>query len=302
VALQVREVSGYQELERWVSTRNDAWPDKTTVEMTALLRATELEHVDLLALEDGEPVGTAFLSGDPRSVETRRPYIEITVPEPDRGRGIGSALLAAVSEYAVQLGHVGLRCSARADDAHSVGFLERRGFRETRRSHELELDLESARAPESSGAGEIVWLADRIDALTDMYDVARDAAAKRADFLAGFVRSEEEWRVYELGTPLVHFELTALAVADGCVRAYSIAQDVPDERSVYHRSVAIAPDWEERGLGEALIAAQIARAREAGVRSLVALPWVERLEQFFLGLGYESRATWLELEGPLVRA
>lgn len=302
MALEIREVSGYEELERWVATRNDAWPDVTTVEMTALLRATELDHVDLLALEDGQPVGTAFLSGDPRSVESGRPYVEVTVPEPYRGRGIGAGLLQALSEHASRLGHVGLRCAARGDDSYSVGFLERRGFTVTRGTHQLVLELESTPRAGAVAADEVWWLADRLDALPAMYAVACEAAEARADFAAGFVRSEEEWNLYELGSPHVRFDLTALGVADGRVRAYSIAQDVPDDESVYHRAVAISPDWEERGLGEAMIAAQIERAREAEVQTLVALPWVERLEHLFKGLGYEARTRWLEFEGPLLVA
>jgi GNAT superfamily N-acetyltransferase len=299
--IEVRAVVGFEDLERWVATRNEDGPDVSTVEMTALLRATELAHVDLLAIEDGEPVGTAFVSGDPRSVESHRPYVEITVPERHRGRGVGSALLGAVTEHARLLGHVGLRCSAREDDAYSVGFLQRRGFAVTRRTHQLTLDLASAVPAPASAGIDVWWLADRPEALGEMYAVARDAAAARADFSAGFVRSEAEWRMYELGSPLVRFDLTALAVPEGGVRAYSIAQDLPDEQAVYHRAVAIAPDWEERGLGEILIAAQIERARAAGVRALVALPWVDRQERLFEGLGYEPRTTWLELEGPLGR-
>jgi GNAT superfamily N-acetyltransferase len=299
VAIEIREVTGYAELERWVATRDDAWPDVTTVEMTALVRATELSHVDLLALVDGRPVGTAFLSGDPRSVESRRPYVEVTVPEAERGRGVGSALLEALRDHARVLGYVGLRCAAQADDAWSVGFLERRGFTVTRRTHEMVLALDSTTAPRSSATEHVWWLEDRGDALTGMFEVAREAAAERADFSAGFVRSEAEWRVYELGSPLVRFDLTALAVVGGRVRAYSIAQDVRGERSVYHRAVAIAPEWADRGLGQALIAAQVERAREAGVGALVALPWAERDEWLFTSLDYEPRTPWLELEGPL---
>ena len=107
--LEIRVVSGYDELQRWVQARNDAGPDVYTTEMTALLRAVELDHVDLLALDDGEPVGTAFISGDPRSVASGRPYVEINVPPERRGRGFGSALFAAVAEHARRLGHHGLR-------------------------------------------------------------------------------------------------------------------------------------------------------------------------------------------------
>ena len=80
----------------------------------------------LIALDGGEPVGTAFISGDPRSVRSRRPYVEITVPPRNRGRGVATALLAAVSRHARALRYEALRCTAQEDDAYSISFLQRR--------------------------------------------------------------------------------------------------------------------------------------------------------------------------------
>ena len=304
MAIEVRQVVGYDDLGRWVATRDEIGPDVATVEMTALLRATELEHVDLLAIEDGEPVGTAFISGDPRSVESRKPYVEVSVAQRHRGKGVGSALLAAVTHHARLLGYVGLRCSARADNPSSVAFLERHGFTVTKRTQELTLPLESTPGglTPPPGGVEIHWLGDQPELLAGMYAVAAEAAAQRPDFSAGFVRSESEWRIYELGSPHVRFDLTALGVVDARVRGYAIAQDVPGDSTVYHRAMALAPDWQDRGLGEALVAAQIGRARAAGVEALVALPWDEGLERLFAGIGYEPRTTWLEFEAPLTAA
>ena len=301
VAIEIRQVLGYEDLERWVETRDEIGPDVATVEMTALLRATEVEHVDLLALVDGDPAGTAFISGDPRSVESRKPYFEVSVTDRHRGKGVGSALLAAVREHALTLGYVALRCSAREDHPDSVRFLERHGFTVTRRTHELTLPLASAAAPrrDPPDGVEIQWLDDRPDLLAAMYAVASEAAAQRPDFAAGFVRSETEWRIYELGSPHVRFDLTALATASSSVHGYAIAQDVPGEATVYHRAMALAPERQDTGLAEALVAAQIERARAAGVAALLALPWDVALERLFEGLGYEPRTTWLELEGPL---
>jgi GNAT superfamily N-acetyltransferase len=301
MAIEVRQVRGYEDLNLWVATRDEIGPDVATVEMTALLRATELEHVDLLALEDGEPVGTAFISGDPRSVESRKPYFEVSVPERHRGKGVGSALLAAVTNHARLLGYVGLRCSARADHPSSVEFLEGHGFTATRRTHELRRPLAAVpgELPEPPDGVEVRWLEDCPELLPEMYAAAEEAAAHRPDFAAGFVRSEAEWRMYELGSPYVRFDLTALATLGSAVCGYAIAQDVPGEGTVYHRAMALGPEWQDRGLGEALIAAQIARSRAAGVAALVALPWDDALERLFAGLGYEPRTTWVELEAPL---
>jgi GNAT superfamily N-acetyltransferase len=298
MAIEVRQVLGYEDLGRWVETRNEIGPDVSTVEMTALLRATELDHVDLIALEDGNPVGTAFISGDPRSVQSRRPYVEVTVPHRHRGRGVGSALLAAVTRHARALRYEALRCTAQADDPEAIAFLEHRGFAVTRRTEELVLALEEGSMPPPTGF-ELAWLSDRPDLLSAMYAVASAASEHRPDFAAGFVRSENEWRTYELGSPLVRLDLTALASSADGVRGYAIAQDVPDEAALYHRAIATLPGHDERAVTEALIRAQVEAAQAAGMETALALPWNEPLEELYVELGYRSRRIWLEFEGPL---
>jgi GNAT superfamily N-acetyltransferase len=298
MAIEVRQVLGYEDLGRWVETRNEIGPDVSTVEMTALLRATELDHVDLIALDDGNPVGTAFISGDPRSVQSRRPYVEVTVPHRHRGRGVGSALLAAVTRHARALRYEALRCTAQADDPEAIAFLEHRGFAVTRRTEELVLAVEEGSMPPPTGF-ELAWLSDRPDLLSAMYTVASAASEHRPDFAAGFVRSENEWRTYELGSPLVRLDLTALASSADGVRGYAIAQDVPDEAALYHRAIATLPGDDERAVTEALIRAQVGAAQAAGMETALALPWNEPLEELYVELGYRSRRTWLEFEGPL---
>ena len=290
---------GYEDLGRWVATRNEIGPDVSTVEMTALLRATELDHVDLIALDGDEPVGTAFISGDPRSVQSRRPYVEVTVPHRHRGRGAGTALLGAIGRHARALRYEALRCTAQADDPDAISFLENRGFAVTRRTEELLLPVADAPArTDSASEFDLVWLSDRPELLSAMYAVA-SSAEHRPDFSAGFVRSEAEWRTYELGSPLVRLELTALALRGEDVRGYAIAQDVPGEDALYHRAIATMPGDDERPVTEALIAGQIDGAREAGIATMLALPWNEPLEEVYIDLGYRSRRSWLEFEGPL---
>lgn len=298
MAIEVRQVLGYEDLGRWVETRNEIGPDASTVEMTALLRATELDHVDLIALEDGNPVGTAFISGDPRSVQSRRPYVEVTVPHRHRGRGVGSALLAAITRHARALRYEALRCTAQADDPDAIAFLENRGFTVTRRTEELVLALEGD-PPQPPAGFELVWLSDRPDLLPEMYAVAEAASSHRPDFSAGFVRSENEWRTYELGSPLVRLDLTALASTGGRLRGYAIAQEVPGESTLYHRAIATLPAEDERTVSEALIRAQAGAAQQAGIETALALPWNEPLEELYAQLGYRPRRTWLEFEGPL---
>ena len=104
MAIEIKAVSGYGDLERWVEARNDVLSDDPhTAEMMALVRASELEHVDLLASEDGEIVGAGMLAGDPASTASTHPYVEVTVPRTYRGRGVGAALFQELSERARRL-------------------------------------------------------------------------------------------------------------------------------------------------------------------------------------------------------
>src|SRR6185436_21067676 len=107
----------------------------------ALVRALQTERADLLAYVDGLPVGTAVLSGDAESVTSGVPYLQVSVLPAYRGRGVGDALLRAVSDEARRFGRTGLQCEVDEDDAYSRAFLERRGFVEHRRWERLDLEL-----------------------------------------------------------------------------------------------------------------------------------------------------------------
>jgi GNAT superfamily N-acetyltransferase len=302
VAIEIRVVSGYEDVQRWARARNQQGPDVFTPEMTAFVRASEPEHIDLLALEDGKAVGTAVLSGDPRSVESRVPWIDINVPLEQRGRGIGSALLQEVCAHARRLGYIGLRCTLRGDDEKSRAYLERRGFVVRVRTRELALSLGSdPPAPPAPPEGvQLEWLVDRPEVLEAMYVFACEAASLRPDFVARFVRTESEWRMYELGTPLVRLDLTVVALAGDEVVGYAVGEDSLDRDALVHRGVVAGAEWQDRGLLETLVRAQAEAAHKAGLRELRAVPWLVSLERMYAGLGYTPGQTWLELEGPLL--
>ena len=142
-AIEIRLVSGYDELEKWVAARNEVVPDDTdTVALKVLLRASQDGRVDLIAYDDGDVVGTGLLAGDLGTLRATHPYVEVMVFPAYRGRGVGTALLQAFSDRLRGLGKEGLQVEARSDDPYSIGFLERRGFVEVDRWTQLVLDLD----------------------------------------------------------------------------------------------------------------------------------------------------------------
>jgi ribosomal protein S18 acetylase RimI-like enzyme len=191
VSIEVCMVSGYEDLARWVEVRNRALPDDPeNPEMMALVRATELDHVDLFVRVDGEICGTAMLAGDPHSLGSSHPYVEFQVLPEYRGRGAGQALFEELSRVARALGKEGLVCEARIDDPAAVAFLERRGFVEETRTDQYVLDLARPLAQALPSDVEIVWLADRPELVAAMHTVAQDAypglsyrAARQAETL-----------------------------------------------------------------------------------------------------------------------
>jgi GNAT superfamily N-acetyltransferase len=266
------------------------------------VRATELDRVDLIALEDDDPVGMAFVSADPVSRASGRAFVDVKVPERHRGRGVGSALLRAAAEHASRLGCSAIRCSAREDDSHSVAFLERRGFTVWWRMPQLARDLESAvpHGPPIRSDFDVAWLADRGDApLSGMYEVARATYPDCPGMRAGYARSETEWRLYDLTDPLVRLDLTAVAFVEDDVVGYSILEDFPGRPALYHVMVVVAAPWRRLGIGTHLVRTQAAAARALGIEALVALPLVDSMLAFYERCGYERRTYWLGFEGPL---
>src|ERR687886_775432 len=79
--------------------------------MMALVRARELDRADLLALVDGEPAGTGMLAGDPASVTSSQPYVDVRVREGMRRRGVGTALVRELALHARRLGKDGFECA-----------------------------------------------------------------------------------------------------------------------------------------------------------------------------------------------
>jgi len=298
---EIRPIVGYDDLQRWVATRNAASSDTITVEARTLIRAREIDSVDLIAENDGEPVGIAFLSGDPRSLEIRRPWIDVRVPAEHRRRGFGSALLTHILDRAKRGGHAGLRCSAHADDAASLAFLRRHGFSVTGSVEQVSLELDPlpmVESPTPDGV-RLSRLADEPELVRAMYSLAASTADDRTDRIGGVVPTETDWRTYELSSPFVRLEITAVAMADDKAVGYSILQDFPPHDALLHRTLLVAPIWRERGLAHALVTAGIHDAAAAGVPRLIAMPESDFEAELFASLGYLPRERWLEHERML---
>lgn len=303
MTFEIRVVSGYSDLECWVDARNEVLPDDPdSAQMMALVRANELDHVDLLACDDGEVVGTGMLAGDPASMSSTHPYVEVTVREPHRGRGVGTALLRELSERARRLGKEGLDTESRAHDAYSIGFLERRGFVELGRSAKYVLELSTYEEPEASQTEgvDVVMLADRPDLLPGMYEVARATYPEVGGYQAKQAESLYEWQLYHLGSPGTALDMTPLALANGEVIGFATLIRRADGRTAEHRIAAVRADWRRRGIATLLLRTQLAAAKRAGVETVVAWGRSQHAGQpYGTSVGFEIQTETIAFRGPL---
>jgi GNAT superfamily N-acetyltransferase len=251
----------------------------------------------VVARVDGEPAGCACVQPTPADYAAA----DVSVVPEVRGRGVGSALLAAVSARAREHGKEQLQGEVREDDDASLAWLTRRGFRAVGGEQAVALDLAAAPAPVSPPPGvEIVSRAERPDLLEGMYEVAREAD----EDIPGSpgVRTFEEWRVLEIDRPTRLGEFCFVAVAGDEVVGYA-ALDVPGT-TVYHALTAVRRSWRRRGVATALKHAEIAAAKRAGFRRLVTgseernLP-MRRLNEK-LGYRPEPSLSAVVVRGPLV--
>ena len=294
-------MTGYDELATWVEVRNEAVPDDPeTVEMMALVRARELERADLLAFLDGEPAGTGMLAGDPASVTSTAPYVDVRVREPLRGRGVGTALALELSRHARGLGKEGFECAVLTSDPHSVGYVERRGYSPIGTTDQWVLELATDLPDHAAPPGvEIGWLAERPELMNAMYEVATEVYPEYGGWVARQVDTMQDWLVYELGNPSLPVELTSVAVAAGDeVVGFSTFIGLRDGRAS-HRMVAVPRAWRGRGVARALVSAQLRGARAAGYERMVAWRRGKTPDRAFTSLGFERGHSWTVYRGPL---
>jgi GNAT superfamily N-acetyltransferase len=303
VAIEIKAVSGMEQLERWVAVQNEVLPDAPeTASMKALIRAQESGHVDLLAYLDGEPVGTGMLADDRESQSSGRPWVEVNVLPERRGRGVGAALLCDLSSNARDRGATGLACKVRADDAYSLAFLTRRGFVEYGRFERCTLDLASGPLPDAvvPDGVELAWVGDRPSLLDGMYAVAVGTYPELGGHRARQAESLIDWQVYELGSPNTLLDIVPVAVAGDQVVGFATMRTFPDGHTGEVRTVVVLPEWRRRGVASALLCAQLARARDTGMARVIVRVRHSWPVDLFRTLGFDVADGNILLHGPLI--
>ena len=260
-----------------------------------------------LAWTDGVAVGT----GDVGRVYMYPPefkglWASICVLPEHRRQGVGSALLATLSDVAREAGKTMLVGRTSSDRQETIEFLEHRGFREHDRMKVVRLQLGGvARAAvEPPGGVVITTLAERPELISGVYEVALEALPDIPGDGPLAPSTLGEFRKRDVDRPTIPPDAFILAIAtdSGRVIGYANLMLVPGNPKIaWHGMTAVARDWRDRGVATALKRATIDWAVAHGLDALgTANDTINApMRAVNLRLGYRPLPDDIDYRGPL---
>lgn len=268
--VDVREIEN-GELERWLEIAGAVRPQGTAEEQLDWRRQAD-DLAWFIAEEDGRDVGAArAVVGwhTPRGVGLGEAFV---LPG-HRGHGIGTALYSQLARWVAERGCIELMSAVSEDDAESIAWAERRGFRQVARNSRLVLDLEHTDAPavDPPEGVEVVSWAARPDLAHGLYDVYREA---EPDIPSGTDGAEEpppfeRWLSREMEGPGDRPEAVFVAVSGSEVVGYAkLALSGSRPGVALHDITGVKRAWRGKGIAGALKRAQIRWAKENGLTRL----------------------------------
>ena len=282
------------DLDAWARVKNAVVPNEpVTAEQ---IHATDEDgRLLLLAELDGNLAGCG---GAMASHFAGRGFVAPRVLPEFRRRGVGTALLHALSDHIRTLGRSELTSFVYADEPDSIAFAERHGQKVVDYQLEQIRLIGSEPASEPPEGIEIVSLGeDRDELLRAAWPVALEGYADMP--LPGDVSFElDEWLRDEATRAAGSF----VALEDGDVVAYAgLLAHANGSATAEHGLTVVRRDRRGRGIALALKRAQLAWASRSGVVMLVT--WTQKgnetMQAINRRLGYVDHARVLTYVGPL---
>ena len=300
MAIHIEPPKSTEQIEAWAEIIRHV--EGLRIDVDELRHSFERDTESLWALGylDGEPAGTGV--GRPSSL-TGANYTAIRVLPDLRGRGLGSALLAAIAQHARARGVGELWGRIRADDEASLAFAEHRGFREVGREREVLLDLKKVppAAPDTPAGITLVTVAERPDLIRAVFAVDTEVSLDVPTHGTNEPMTYEDWSRENLEGPGAFPEGCVIALEEDEVVGYTALRRYgADSPQAENRLTAVRRPWRRRGIASALKQAQIEAARAAGIETIATSN--DELNVGMRGvnerLGYEPEPERVVVSGP----
>lgn len=256
---------------------------------------------------DGVPVGSGG-AGRAYSYPADFPGLwgNISVLPEHRRRGVGTAILAALTDLARSAGKTMLVGRTTEDRVEALEFLARRGFVEHERMKVVRLDLDGVEPPavEPPSGIAITSLEARPDLVDGVYAVAMEALPDIPGDGPMAPGTLEEFRTRDVDREVIPPSAFAVAVdeATGRVVGYANLMLVPGNPKVaWHGMTAVARVWRGRGVAIALKRATIAWAVSRGLEALETANDTDNapMRAVNLRLGYRPLPDEVYVRGPV---
>ncbi len=307
---QVRPATSEQaELEAIAALVSSVTPESPTSVEEMRWQEANYPGRRFVAEDDGRIVGSASAGRIYMyPPEFERYWFGIEVLPEHRRQGIGSALLAAASAHARDMGKTGLETSLSEIRTEGLEFLGHRGFVEIERSKSVRLDLTGLVPPaivRPSGI-EITTLAARPELLSGVHEVAElafpDIPSADEPMAAGTL---DEFRIRDVDRPGIPREAFQVALdgTTGEVVGYASLMYLPGRKDIaWHDMTAVRPSYRGRGIAIALKQATIHWAIDTGLNALDTGNDVENAPMRAVNarLGYTPLPDEIVLKGPFV--
>lgn len=223
-----------------------------------------------------------------------------------RRRGVGSALLAALSDVAREAGKTMLMGRTTSDRQDAIDFLEHRGFREHERMKVVRLELAGASRPvvEAPEGLLISSLAEHPELVPGVYEVAKEVLPDIPGEGPMAPDTLDEFRTRDVDRPTIPPGAFVLGIdaATGAVVGYANLMLVPGNPKVaWHGMTGVARGWRGRGVATALKRATIAWAIDNGLEALEGANDVVNAPMRAVNrrLGYQPQPDEVGFRGPL---
>jgi mycothiol synthase len=285
------------DLEALIAVRKIVTPHArpTVANLRHALESTE-GLIFIVARLGGEPVACGVVEGPAADFASA----DVSVVPDRRGMGIGSVVLAFVSERARALGKEVLQLQVKQSDESSRSFLERRGFQKVGGEEAVSLELGAPQPPSVPPDGiSILSRRERPDVVEAMYEVYVECDQDVPGTSGPMTL--EGWRALDIDRPSRSPDLAFVALDGDEVVGYAVADIFGDEGQ--HGFTAVKRAWRRRGVATALKRAQIAAATDLGLKRLATGSEERNLPMRALNakLGYEPdpELSVVVLRGPV---